>query len=369
MHTSSTTRRGFTLVELLVVISIIALLIGILLPTLGRARDAAQRSVIQANMRAVGQAVATYNAENREKMPFSYKYQDSPVSDDPGDTPDSIQVDTNSGRYRYVHWSYALFDGGSAPSDAFESPAVPNGGAPRTNPGDNPDDWDPGQRDDRSGGPTQDDWEDWQAARIAWGGNGAIFPRNKIVLSGGNVRRNVEVRSTSINEPTSNLILAAEFLYSDIHGWRTVGESFGGTDDQGAEWLSKSHRAITPFVGLTSGADVYGEADRGAQFASYTYPDPTNEGVILRPETAASRQSLLSPETGSTPTALNAVSRLHNEQAHFVFVDGHVDLMSVKQSIKNRSWGRRFYSISGDNRVSDEFVSGGVRFDELPNFD
>jgi len=361
--------RGFTLVELLVVISIIALLIGILLPALGRARDSAQRSVIQANMRAIGQAVATYNAERRDKMPFSYRYQNSPLSNDPSDTPDEIQVDTNSGRYRYVHWSHSLFDGGAAPPDAFESPAVEAGGAPRTNPGGDILDWDGGQRDDRSGTAVQPDWEDWQAPRVAYGGNAAIFPRNKIQLSGGNLRRNIEVRSASITEPTSNLILAAEFYHSPTIGWRTIGTGFGGADDAGAEWVSKSHRSITPFLSLSTGSEIYRAPSNNSNFAPFVYPNPTNDGVILDEEDARNEPDLIDPGSNSSPTALNAVSRQHNGKAHFVFTDGHVDLMSIKESIRKRSWGRKFYSLSGDSRVSDEYVSEGVRFEDLPIYD
>jgi prepilin-type N-terminal cleavage/methylation domain-containing protein len=55
--------RGFTIIELLVVVSIIALLVGILLPAIGRARDQAQLTKSQANLKQLGTAAATYSAE------------------------------------------------------------------------------------------------------------------------------------------------------------------------------------------------------------------------------------------------------------------------------------------------------------------
>jgi prepilin-type N-terminal cleavage/methylation domain-containing protein/prepilin-type processing-associated H-X9-DG protein len=61
--------RGFTLTELLVVIGVIALLIGILLPTLSKARESSRRTQCLANLRSLGQALQLYANNHKDRLP------------------------------------------------------------------------------------------------------------------------------------------------------------------------------------------------------------------------------------------------------------------------------------------------------------
>jgi prepilin-type N-terminal cleavage/methylation domain-containing protein/prepilin-type processing-associated H-X9-DG protein len=80
MRGKLTKRVGFTLVELLVVIGIIAVLIAILLPALTKAREAANRAQCLSNLRQIGQMYYLYANLYKDQVPLGVRsnvYQDN----------------------------------------------------------------------------------------------------------------------------------------------------------------------------------------------------------------------------------------------------------------------------------------------------
>ncbi len=321
-------RRGFTLIELLVVIAIIAVLVGILLPSLGAARKEAQALKCAAQARSVAQGFAVYQS-SYGVFPLSYAY----AVDATAPVWDKNDQGLNDNGKPYIHWSYSLMaDGDRIPGEAFKCPSAPSGGAPRTNPGDDAKNRESWQTTYSSV------FEDWQAPRMAYTGNAAIFPRNKLALDGAQ-RRNIFVSDAAVTIP-SKVILATEFLKE--LDWQVIASGN----------VSKSHRSINPFVGGSSGSDVYNEPDTGST-PRFFYP---SESEIL-PQAQITANYFANTDA----TALNAVGRSHQGgdkrfggTANFSFVDGHVERMTVLETVKKRLWGDKFYSLSGkNNKVAD----------------
>ncbi len=75
--------RGFTLVELLVVVAIIALLIGILVPSLGAARNHAKDVKTRATLKALGDGLEMFRTDNEPEVRKTGGYPPSAAADDP----------------------------------------------------------------------------------------------------------------------------------------------------------------------------------------------------------------------------------------------------------------------------------------------
>lgn len=345
---------GFTLIELLVVIAIIALLIGILLPSLQGARASARAMKSASNARQVAQAVTIYTISNKY-FPASYLYPKDPDTTE-WRLIDQVENHPTPGN-GYIHWSQFLFDSGSLPEEAFKNPAALRGGAPATNPGANSDDWEPGQVNGTGGQVGSSLPVDRQVKRMGYTGNGAIFPRNK--FNGSGSRKNVFVNPAVIDgsqSGASKTILIAEFISTG--NWNTIGASAGG----GFE--SKSHRAISPFLGLSSGSDVYGEPAGGPRFY---YPKidaikPLSEVPAFAIETT--NLSLLNCLGRSHPG--KGGDKRDGGTGTYAFVDGHAEQMHVKDTIRKRLWGDGYYSLTGNNQVKKGWGPNGANSPEVP---
>ena len=362
MDRTSPRHRGFTLVELLVVIGIIALLISILLPALNRARESANTIKCSSNLRTIGQGFAMYAAEHKQRLPAAYDYRGSKIT---GSGAGATQSPTFAD-LGYVHWSSFLY-GDSVPGrvvseQAFQCPSMEDGGLVPTQP--KPGGWMPGQKPEGSngtgngtgadgqnykefevtGGPADGIsgayYADSQAPRMAYTVNEAIMGRNKF---GAPVTTNRHY-NPSINVGTvknsGGTILATEF----IDNWQVISEAANGATNP----VVKSHRPVGGW-----------RADRTGGGSANLDLQKVAPGTPLRRVTAAD----LSPNPikgyfDGTWTAANTMTRLdwvgsnhgrnskyRENKTNFLYVDGHVETKLLRDTLTPFEWGQKPYSL------------------------
>jgi prepilin-type processing-associated H-X9-DG protein len=344
--TALTALTAFTLVELLVVIGIIAILISVLLPALGKARESANTIKCAANLRAIGQGLAIYVAENKQTFPAAYIYVGHAVTSN-----DQTPHDPTQG---YIHWSSYLYKKGGAQLDnifrgtagwdAFQCPSLEKGGLPPTNTFDANRDF--GQQNQFSG------IIDQQAPRIAYTVNEAICPRNKFVagvqIDGSMVNSTYHfVRAGQIRN-SAGTILATEFNPN----WRVVSATGGGENDTP---VCKSHRPVVGYKGVDGSLDL-----ANCVGGSFNRDVPIVKRIVL---TDLNNDPQNMQVGAVSNTRLDWVGRNHGRKqlvggfdirlTNFLYVDGHVATKNIKETIAPKfEWGEQCYSYQFGNKIA-----------------
>ena len=120
--------RGFTIVELLVVVSIIGVIMGLLLPALGSAREQGRNLESQSNMRQITQGLIAFSASNKDEVISSNTERQFTIQ---GETIKCKAWVEASAANRYVSDTGTQYELPTALSEGYAAPYLGSGGYQR----------------------------------------------------------------------------------------------------------------------------------------------------------------------------------------------------------------------------------------------
>jgi len=361
-----THRVAFTLVELLVVIGIIAILIGILLPALSKARESANTVKCASNLRSIGQGLAQYLDDYNGFYPASYTYVGMQLNQSAGiETPPYATAG-------YIHWSSFIYGrkdlGVNYPQafyttsgwEAFQCPDFIDNGLPCDEP--SKFNIESGQNYDPANG-SNPLLPDTQAPRLSYTANEAIMGRNKFVAGFGNppaVRTYQWVRASRILHSAATIIVT-EFNPD----WHVV---TAYSDADGATIVCKSHRPVCPYEDvLLHGSPGAYQVDQAGNFGGPNLIRVHTDDMTPYPR-------LGYPAMGQTITSLDWVGRVHGSfklgtvqnsdsggapingwdlrTTNFLYCDGHVETKNIADTLQPWEWGDQMYSLNPGADIS-----------------
>jgi prepilin-type N-terminal cleavage/methylation domain-containing protein/prepilin-type processing-associated H-X9-DG protein len=362
-------RKAFTLVELLVVIGIIAILIGLLLPALAKARDSANTVKCASNLRGIGQAIQQYLDDYAGTFP-------------PSNFPTGVQIRGGlmTSPYPpplgYTHWS-ALINGNlwlAATGYLLANGTNPNANAPQLTPFENTAAWQQFQCPSLTNGGLSpaDTYQsnidtsntnesplaypggavvDLQAPRLAYTLNEALSPRSQIASNSGFSA--LPTRLYKFVKASQVLHSADTILATELWGFPQAAQT--SNPGQPGQLESNSRRPVCGFISFGTSYDTLYASISGI----YTPLTAPYLNQIL-PDPEPSIQASLS----SVQTSLDFVGRNHGNpksygsvpgttvghwdlrQTNFLYVDGHVDTKKLIDTLYPKfQWGDSMYSL------------------------
>jgi len=356
---------GFTLVELLVVIGIIAVLVGLLLPALAKAREQANVLKCSSNLRQIGQSIAIYEANYAGALPPSNFYVGLAIN--PGQSPPNAQLPATP-TAGYVHWSSLLFASNLVQNDprflttsgweVFQCPDLINGGVPPANTYPANSDGLANEAPPIGGQPVID----MQAPRMSYMLNEALTPRSIFTLNfrSGNTRYYNFVRAGSVSAS------AATIMATEMWGVQSIMEAASNTG--GSAPVSNSRRPVSG-ISVVETAAANAALGTGGTIPKADSPYNLKVGGVfgwakvddMTPDPVTAFGSLTT--VPNPDTTLDFVGRNHGgrslgtvggsnkagwdlRKSNFLYVDGHVETKHVSETVyPQNQWGAKFYSL------------------------